>query len=102
MWRDYQNLNKPRIDVTGKRWNFRVWHDVIDGRHIERLFYWDDTREYTGVVLLSPALHVSRLHTLIQKLVSDSEMREKHKRVLCFPLERHYSDYPAFPEENTN
>jgi hypothetical protein len=100
MWWDGQNLDKPRMDVTGKRWNFRVWHGVIEGRHIERVFFWDDSRESCGVVLLSPSLHVSRLRMLIQKLVADPALRKKHKRELCFPLERHYSDYPAFPEES--
>jgi hypothetical protein len=102
MWWDHQNLNKPRTDKTGKRWNFRVWHEVVQGRHVERVFFWDDTREFCGVVLPSPSLHVSRLHALIQNLVADPALREKHKRELSFPLDRHYSDYPVFPEEVSN
>ena len=42
MWWDHQNLDKPHIDATGKRWNFRVWHDVAPGGHAERIFFWDD------------------------------------------------------------
>jgi hypothetical protein len=101
MWWDHQNLNRPRIDKTGKRWNFRVWHDSLPIGHAERIFFWDDRKEHCGVILLPPgsSLHVSRLHTLINKLVANPDLREQHRRELSFPLERHYSEYGAFPEE---
>jgi hypothetical protein len=100
MWWDHQNLNKPRRDKTGKRWNFRVWHDS----GAQRIFFWDDPREICGAVLLSPgrSVHVSRIHRLIDKLVADENLREQHRRELRFPLERHYSEYGIFPEEISN
>jgi hypothetical protein len=101
VWWDYQNLNKPRKDKTGKRWNFRVWTHVSPVRHVERVFFWDDKREFCGVVFVSPAIHVSALHRLIQDLVADPALRKKYQRELRFPLERHYSEFGAFPEENS-
>jgi hypothetical protein len=92
MWWDAQNLNKPRRDKSGKRWNFRVWHGFSEGQHMERVFFWDDTREVCGVVLISPGIHVRRLHDLIQKLVADPALRAKHQTELRFPLERYYSE----------
>jgi hypothetical protein len=104
MWWDRQNLHKPRRDTRGKRWHFRVWHDVVPNGHAERVFFWDDSKEECGVVLLvaGKSVHVSKLHQLIDKLVSDRNFRERHRRDLSFPLERHYSEYGAFPEENSN
>jgi hypothetical protein len=99
MWWDHQNLDKPRRDKRGKRWNFRVWHGTYQGRHAERIFFWDDKREFCGVVLISPSVHVSRLHQFIEKLVADPDFRAQHKRDISFPLERHFSEYGAFPEE---
>jgi hypothetical protein len=104
MWWDNQNLDKPRRDKSGKRWNFRVWHEVWTEDRVlsaERVFFWDEKRDFCGVVLLLPgkAVHVRDLHTLIEKLVADPGLRAKHKRDLRFPLERHYSEYGAFPEE---
>jgi len=43
--------------------------------------------------------HSSRLKRLIEKLVADPTLRKKHRKQLQFPLERHYSEYGAFPEE---
>ena len=102
MWWDHQNLDRPRLDKSAKRWNFRVWHDIGEpGRYAQRVFFWDDDRAFCGVVLLlnDGALNISRLHDLIEKLVADPEMREQHRRDLRFPLERHYSEYGVFPEE---
>src|SRR5665213_3120158 len=104
MWRDGQNLDIPRKDKSGTKWNFRVWHDVFTlGRVISvaRVFFWDEKREETGVVLFGPDAnyHVRDLHGLIQKLVASKELRSSHRRELLFPLERHYADYGAFPEE---
>jgi len=102
VWWDNQNVNKPRKDKAGKKWNFRVWHDFSHTKHVERVFFWDDKREFCGVVLISPGIHVSALRQLIQKLVADPALRKKHQRELRFPLERHYSEYGAFLEENGN
>ena len=104
MWWDAQNLNAPRVDKKGKRWNFRVWHEAFTvGRTVSvaRVFYWDDGRSATGVVLLGPEInhHVRDVHSLIQKLVASEPLWETHRRELRFPLERFYHEYGAFPEE---
>jgi hypothetical protein len=102
MWRNGQNLNMPRRDKSGKRWNFRVWHHVSERRDIQRVFYWDDTREFCGVVFISPATTLHRLRQLIDNLALDPGLRGKHRRELQFPLARHYSEYGVFPEEQSN
>jgi hypothetical protein len=104
MWWDYQNLDKPRTDKRGTRRNFRVWHDVftiVRAVGVARVFFWDDRREKTGLVLLGPETnqHVRDLHNIIEKLVASKELRAAHSRELRFPLERYYADYGAFPEE---
>ena len=96
MWWNHQNLDAPRQDKAGKRWHFRVWHGSVNGTHIERIFFWDDLQDMTGVVHLCPSLHVTRLHALINKLVADPDLRERHRRELKFPVERHYSVYEEF------
>jgi hypothetical protein len=101
MWWDHQNLNKPRRDKQGTRWNFRVWHDVVNNRHVERIFFWDDAKESCGVVMPKESIHVSKLRQLIEKLVSDPLFRKQYEREISFPLERHYSDYGSFPEETS-
>jgi hypothetical protein len=93
-----------RRDKNGKRWNFSVWYDVwTDGKLwiAERLFFWDDDKTFCGVVLFPPgsSVHFSRLKQLAEKLVVDPALRKQHRRELQFPLERHYSEYGAFPEE---
>jgi len=104
MWWDHQNLNKPHIDATGKRWNFRVWHDVASGGHAERIFFWDDRKEFCGVVVLpvGKAVHISKIKALIRKLVADPSLRTKFRREIQFPLERHYAEYGVFPEETSD
>jgi hypothetical protein len=104
MWWDYQNLDAPRTDKSGKKWNFRVWHEVFTSRRtvsVARIFFWDERRSSTGVVLLGPDVnhHVRDLHALIQKLVASEELRSAHRRELRFPLERFYAEYGVFPEE---
>ena len=91
MWWDTQNLNKPRKDKSGQRWNFRVWHDHLDGEYSQCVFFWNDNRESCGVVRFSPGVHASRLHRIIEKLVADPAMRVKHQCELRFPLKRYYS-----------
>jgi len=104
MWWDAQNLNKPRTDKGGTKWNFRVWHTVLTLGRVEsvaRVFFWDEEQSVTGVVLLGPdvSTHVRDLHSLIDKLVADPKLRAKHQRRIRFPLDRHYAEYGAFPEE---
>ena len=65
------------------------------------MFFWDERRELTGIVLLGPDVnhHVRDIHNLIEKLVASKELRAAHQREIRFPLERHYADCGAFPEE---
>ena len=101
MWWDDQNLELPHVDGTGKKWNFRVWHEVVDLKHVAHVFFWDDAKESTGVMLLPAGARtdVAALRSVIQKLASDPVLRTKYLRELRFPLERYYSRHGAFPEE---
>ena len=106
MWLDSQNLNQLRTDKSGEKWNFRVWHDVFTARrpeHVARIFFWNDKRDSTGVVLLGPEAntHVRDLR-MIEKLVADPGLRKRHERAVRFPLERCYADYGTFPEKKTS
>ena len=71
---------------------------VIDA---QRLFFWNDQKTVRGVVLFLPGstIHYSRVKALIEKLVANPTLRKQHQRDLSFPLERHYSEFGAFPEE---
>jgi hypothetical protein len=100
MWWDHQNLDAARRDKAGTRWSFRVWHDVVYGVHTERIFFWNDERDATGVIEFRPGVHVKRLHQVIEKLVSDPKLRESNARVLKFPIERHYSAYEPLSESS--
>src|SRR5262245_2503803 len=100
MW----HSQKPRRDKSGKRWNFYIWADVWTEEKVliaERLFFLDDKKAFCRVIRFPTGsdIHLSRLKTLIEKLVADPALRKKHRRELRFPLERYYSEYGAFPEE---
>jgi hypothetical protein len=101
MWWDYQNLNATHTDKSGDKWHFRVWHETVNMRHVARVFFWNDAQHSSGVVLLSGETRsdVRYLHTLIQKLAADARLRARYQREIRFPLERHYEQYGAFPEE---
>ena len=64
MWWDQQNLDKPRRDSDGVRWNVRVWHDVVKNKHVARVFFWNDERDVCGVRIFGPdeRTHVTALH----------------------------------------
>lgn len=87
---------RPRMDKTGKRWNFHYWNQKA-----QRLFFWDEERTECGVVLFAPGSTRTyrQIENLIDKLVSDQSLRKQHLRELRFPLDRYYSEYGAFPEE---
>jgi hypothetical protein len=67
----------------------------------QTLFFWDDAKADCGVLLFLPGATVrySRISDLIDNLTAKSAIRERYKRVLAFPLEDHYSEFGAFPEE---
>jgi hypothetical protein len=100
-------LEKPRRDKSGRHWNFYYWYSGWSSdpsRKAQRLFFWDDSKDDCGAVLFLPGKTVpySRIKSLIEKLVADQDLRKRHQRELQFPLEKHYSEYPVFPEELSN
>jgi hypothetical protein len=102
MWWDHHNSGKARKDPKGAQWNFPVWHDVVNRKRVARVFFWNDERDSTGIVLFPPGARINfpALHSLIGKLVADLKLRTKHQRKLRFPFERHYTEYGTLPEES--
>jgi hypothetical protein len=104
MWQDQER----RRDHSGSSWNFRIWGGFlwIEDKPAmgHRLFFWSDNKSTCGVILFLPGSDRRFRHvkSLIEKLVADPTLREKHRRELRFPLERYYSDFGAFPEEKSN
>ena len=92
---------KPRRDRNGKRWNFH--YQYFGSEFGQRLFFWDDPMAEYGVVLFSPdkPQRYARIENLIDNLVSDPSLRKLHARDLDFPLNRHYENPGAFPEEKS-
>ena len=96
---------KPRQGKDGRRWNFAHWYSVWwvadHAKTAQRLFFWDDDKRECGAVLLGPGkvMHYSKIVSLIAKLVADGSLRQKYRRDIKFPLQRHYGDYGSLPEE---
>jgi hypothetical protein len=95
---------KPRQGKNGERWNFTYWHLVGTGNQVksaQRLFFWNQDKTECGVVILLPGktMRYAQIRSLIEKLVADQGLRRKYQRDIKFPLERHYIEYGAFPEE---
>lgn len=95
MWWNYQNLDTPRTDRTGRAWHFRVWHGDAEGVWTQRIFFWNESRSETGVVELAgdKTLHISRLKQVIAKLVASPDFRSRYRRKIEFPVERRYAAY---------
>ena len=93
MWWRGQNLEGPLHGPDGTAWHFSVWHDHVDGTYTQRVFFWDELREQSGVVELAgpSVLHVRRIRDLEKRIARDTEYRARWLRRLDFPLERHWS-----------
>jgi hypothetical protein len=101
---DRWSQEKPKKGKNGDRWNFTYWHSFHfrdHGKNSQRLFFWNDDKSECGVVILLPGRTVSysRIKSLIAKIVADQTLRKKYYREIQFPLEKHYPEYGAFPEE---
>jgi len=95
MWWNYQNIDQARADRSGRKWHFRVWHDWVDGTYIQRVFFWDEDREETGLVEFqgSSTLHVRKIKDVIARLVTKADFRRRHAVRLEFPVEKRYATY---------
>jgi hypothetical protein len=91
VWCRGQNLEK-RVDSTGREWQFRVWVDFVNGRPVQRIFFWNKERTDSGILEFKgdQTLHIRRIRDRISKLVKDAEYRGRYRRPLRFPVERHY------------
>jgi hypothetical protein len=106
MWNKWAD-EKSRRDGSGKRWNFSYWYSGAleeKSRQAQRLAFWDDSKDDCGVILFPPgaAVPYSRIRDLIGKLVAHESVRKQYRRELNFPLEQHYPEFGAFPEERSS
>ena len=93
MWWNNQNLHKPRTDKAGAIWHFKVWHDLLDGIYIQRIYFWDDQKKRTGVLEFkdSQVVNATKLKDRIRKLLLEPAYRRRFYKRLRFPVERYYS-----------
>lgn len=93
MWWSNQNLDKPFKTKDGGLWHFRVWNDIVDGRYIQRIFFWDDAQMTTGCAEFAGdrALHLSKVRQRKLKLATDPGYRERFRQELKFPVERYHA-----------
>ena len=93
-------------DRTGKRWNFSYWYTFRSSSETDsqRLFFWTDDHKECGVILFleGHTRPYAQIKGLVDKLVSEPELRRQYQRELRFPLERYYAEFGSFPEEVTD
>ena len=99
IWCRSQNLTGPIVDAKGTPWSFLVGWDSTDGVETQRIFFWDETKEVTGLLELrgDACLHVRRIRDRTKRLVTDREYRGRFLRRLGFPVERHWQSNPSRP-----
>jgi hypothetical protein len=92
IWIRDQNLTGPVVDPKGTAWNFLVGSDLIDGIRTQRIFFWDASKEVSGLLELrgDACLHVRRIRDRIKRLASDPDYRRRFLLPLKFPVERHW------------
>ena len=92
MWWNDKQLNQPQKAKDGSLWHFRVWHDHISGTYTQRIFFWDDECQSTGLIEFSDdqTIPKSKLRQRINKIMRNSEYRQKFLQELKFPVERNY------------
>ena len=90
-------------DRDGKRWHFSYWYTFNSNSDVraQRLFFWGDQHDECGVVIMqgNKSQPYTAIKNLVMKLVSEPSLRNRYRRALRFPLERHYAEFGSFPEE---
>lgn len=92
-WRN-QNLEGPHHGPDNTKWHFCVWHGHVAGLYLQRIFFWNDAQDCTGLAELkdSETLHVTKIRDLQRRIAHDAAYRERLLRPLRFPLERAWSE----------
>jgi hypothetical protein len=73
IWNRSQNLTGPIVDAKGTPWSFLYGWDFADGVETQRLFFWDETKEVTGLLELhgDACLRVRRIRDRMKRLAND-------------------------------
>lgn len=92
MWWRGQNIDNPIIDKNGNYWEFKVWHDFVEGIYLQKIYFWDKNKDTTGVIELNGGntVHKNKLKDKMKKLANDISYRNKYLLDLKFPLEKNY------------
>src|SRR5262245_23605113 len=92
IWHRSRNLIAPVVDANGTSWNFLVGSDFTGGIQTQRIFFWDETKEVTGLLEFrgDACLHVRRIRDRIKHLANDREYRRRFLRPLEFPVQRYW------------
>jgi hypothetical protein len=69
-----------------------VGSDFVDGIETQRIFFWDEPKEVTGLLELrdDACLHVRQIRDRMKRLLNDREYRRQFVRPLGFPVERYW------------
>ena len=88
MW----SFDRTVHDKVGRSWHFRLWHDFLEGKEVQHIFFWNEERSETGVLELEgdQTLHMRKVRQRMTRLAVDPEYRKQFRKPLSFPLERHH------------
>lgn len=91
IWNRGQSLRRVEC-AEGTVWHFLIGFDFTDGIMMERIFFWDEAKEITGLLELrgEACLHLRRIKDRMKRLANDSEYRRQFLRPLDFPVERYW------------
>jgi hypothetical protein len=86
-------ISKDQSAILTGGFGIPCLHDHVDGVYTQRIYFWDESREDAGCAEFAhdQVLHVAKIKQRIRKIVTDAAYRERHRRELEFPVERHYS-----------
>jgi hypothetical protein len=93
MWWADQNMAKTIKTGDGRSWHFRVWYGMIEDAYVQRIYFWDESKQETGCAEFAGdrSLDTKQIKNRIQKLAKTLSYRQRFHRELAFPVERYYS-----------
>jgi len=90
MWWNHQNMDKPIKTKDGLIWEFAVWHEMVNGVHQQKIYFWDQAKKVAGMMELNEPVHRNKLKDKMKKVATDKNFRDKYTCELKFPIEKNY------------
>jgi hypothetical protein len=86
------HLTDTIVDAKGIAWDFLVGSDFTEGIEAQRIFFWDGTREVTGLLEFrgDACLHFRQIKDRMKRLANDPEYRGLFLRPVRFPVKRYW------------